>query len=30
MAKLLSFKLKRGKAKVAWDDICLPKSEGGL
>ncbi|GJR53134.1 putative RNA-directed DNA polymerase [Tanacetum coccineum] len=21
---------KRGKAKVAWDDICLPKSEGGL
>ncbi|GJX73150.1 reverse transcriptase domain, reverse transcriptase zinc-binding domain protein [Tanacetum coccineum] len=23
-------KLKRGKAKVAWEDICLPKSEGGL
>ncbi|GJS37922.1 putative RNA-directed DNA polymerase, eukaryota, reverse transcriptase zinc-binding domain protein [Tanacetum coccineum] len=22
--------LKRGKAKVAWDDICLPKIEGGL
>ncbi|GJU50601.1 putative RNA-directed DNA polymerase [Tanacetum coccineum] len=22
--------LKRGKAKVAWDDICLPKCEGGL
>ncbi|GJZ95227.1 hypothetical protein Tco_0667430 [Tanacetum coccineum] len=22
--------LKRGKAKVAWDDICLPKNEGGL
>ncbi|GKA85432.1 hypothetical protein Tco_0807086 [Tanacetum coccineum] len=22
--------LKRGKAKIAWDDICLPKSEGGL
>ncbi|GJS60016.1 putative RNA-directed DNA polymerase, eukaryota, reverse transcriptase zinc-binding domain protein [Tanacetum coccineum] len=22
--------LKRGKAKVAWADICLPKSEGGL
>ncbi|GJY37827.1 putative RNA-directed DNA polymerase [Tanacetum coccineum] len=22
--------LKRGKAKVAWEDICLPKSEGGL
>ncbi|GJT51583.1 retrotransposon protein, putative, ty1-copia subclass [Tanacetum coccineum] len=21
---------KRGKAKVAWDIICLPKSEGGL
>ncbi|GJZ44210.1 hypothetical protein Tco_0591465, partial [Tanacetum coccineum] len=21
---------KRGKAKVAWDDICLPKCEGGL
>nr|GEY05494.1 hypothetical protein [Tanacetum cinerariifolium] len=21
---------KRGKAKVAWDDICLPKKEGGL
>ncbi|GJS53892.1 putative RNA-directed DNA polymerase [Tanacetum coccineum] len=21
---------KRGKAKVAWDDICLPKEEGGL
>ncbi|GJV67855.1 putative reverse transcriptase domain-containing protein [Tanacetum coccineum] len=22
--------LKRGKAKVVWNDICLPKSEGGL
>ncbi|GJU72078.1 RNA-directed DNA polymerase, eukaryota, reverse transcriptase zinc-binding domain protein [Tanacetum coccineum] len=22
--------LKRGKAKVAWDDICLSKCEGGL
>nr|GEX17998.1 hypothetical protein [Tanacetum cinerariifolium] len=22
--------LKRGKAKVAWHDICLPKKEGGL
>ncbi|GKA92258.1 retrotransposon protein, putative, ty1-copia subclass [Tanacetum coccineum] len=22
--------LKRGKAKVAWDAICLPKREGGL
>ncbi|GJR54177.1 homeodomain-like protein [Tanacetum coccineum] len=22
--------LKRGKAKVAWNDICLPKQEGGL
>nr|GEV49463.1 hypothetical protein [Tanacetum cinerariifolium] len=22
--------LKRGKVKIAWDDICLPKSEGGL
>ncbi|GKB90550.1 reverse transcriptase zinc-binding domain-containing protein [Tanacetum coccineum] len=22
--------LKRGRAKVAWDDICLPKQEGGL
>ncbi|GJZ05760.1 hypothetical protein Tco_0539553 [Tanacetum coccineum] len=22
--------LKRGKAKVAWDDICLPKKESGL
>ncbi|GKA88594.1 hypothetical protein Tco_0810358 [Tanacetum coccineum] len=21
---------KRGRAKVAWDDICLPKREGGL
>ncbi|GKC04027.1 protein LAZ1 [Tanacetum coccineum] len=21
---------KRGKSKVPWDDICLPKSEGGL
>ncbi|GJZ26001.1 putative RNA-directed DNA polymerase [Tanacetum coccineum] len=21
---------KRGKAKVAWEDICLPKQEGGL
>ena len=22
--------MKRGKAKVAWDTLCLPKSEGGL
>ncbi|GJY92691.1 putative RNA-directed DNA polymerase, eukaryota, reverse transcriptase zinc-binding domain protein, partial [Tanacetum coccineum] len=22
--------LKRGKAKIAWEDICLPKCEGGL
>ncbi|XP_071694814.1 uncharacterized protein [Rutidosis leptorrhynchoides] len=22
--------LKRGKAKVKWDDVCLPKEEGGL
>ncbi|GJV67697.1 putative RNA-directed DNA polymerase [Tanacetum coccineum] len=22
--------IKRGKAKVAWEEICLPKSEGGL
>ncbi|GJU34349.1 aspartic peptidase [Tanacetum coccineum] len=22
--------LKRGKAKVAWNDVCLPKCEGGL
>nr|GEW19171.1 RNA-directed DNA polymerase, eukaryota, reverse transcriptase zinc-binding domain protein [Tanacetum cinerariifolium] len=22
--------LKKGKAKVAWRDICLPKNEGGL
>ncbi|GJX62396.1 hypothetical protein Tco_0295296 [Tanacetum coccineum] len=22
--------LKRGKEKVAWDVICLPKREGGL
>ncbi|GJT41700.1 hypothetical protein Tco_0941565 [Tanacetum coccineum] len=22
--------LKRGKVKIAWKDICLPKSEGGL
>nr|GEY46943.1 hypothetical protein [Tanacetum cinerariifolium] len=22
--------LKRGKAKVAWHDICIPKKEGGL
>nr|GEV57898.1 hypothetical protein [Tanacetum cinerariifolium] len=29
MASLDEFK-KRGKAKVAWDDICLPKKEGGL
>nr|GEW40039.1 hypothetical protein [Tanacetum cinerariifolium] len=21
---------KRGRAKVAWEDICLPKKEGGL
>ncbi|GKB42090.1 hypothetical protein Tco_0887032, partial [Tanacetum coccineum] len=23
-------KYRRGKSKVAWDDICLPKHEGGL
>ncbi|GJQ95758.1 putative RNA-directed DNA polymerase [Tanacetum coccineum] len=22
--------MKRGKAKVSWDDVCLPKCEGGL
>ena len=22
--------MKKGKAKVAWDDVCLPKEEGGL
>ncbi|XP_071695601.1 uncharacterized protein [Rutidosis leptorrhynchoides] len=22
--------MKRGKAKVKWDDVCLPKDEGGL
>ena len=22
--------MKRGKAKVSWDDVCLPKIEGGL
>ncbi|GJY17397.1 uncharacterized protein Tco_0388888, partial [Tanacetum coccineum] len=22
--------MKRGKAKVAWDDLCLPKHKGGL
>ena len=22
--------MRRGKAKVAWDDLCLPKHEGGL
>ncbi|XP_071687999.1 uncharacterized protein [Rutidosis leptorrhynchoides] len=22
--------MKRGKAKVKWDDLCLPKEEGGL
>ncbi|GKE11521.1 hypothetical protein Tco_1415072, partial [Tanacetum coccineum] len=22
--------MKRGKAKVTWDDVCLPKIEGGL
>lgn len=22
--------MKCGKAKVTWDDVCLPKSEGGL
>ena len=22
--------LKSSGAKVAWDDICLPKAEGGL
>ena len=22
--------MRRGKAKVAWEDICLPKNEGSL
>ena len=22
--------MKRGKAKVSWEDVCLPKYEGGL
>nr|GEV72418.1 reverse transcriptase zinc-binding domain-containing protein [Tanacetum cinerariifolium] len=22
--------MKRGKAKVAWEDVCIPKNEGGL
>jgi hypothetical protein len=22
--------MKKGKAKVAWDSVCMPKSEGGL
>ncbi|PWA70906.1 reverse transcriptase domain, Reverse transcriptase zinc-binding domain protein [Artemisia annua] len=22
--------MKRGRAKVSWDDLCLPKTEGGL
>ena len=22
--------MKRGRAKVSWDDLCLPKKEGGL
>ncbi|GKA39579.1 hypothetical protein Tco_0732130 [Tanacetum coccineum] len=22
--------MKRGKAKVSWEDVCLPKQEGGL
>ena len=22
--------LKRGKAKVAWKDVCRPKSQGGI
>ncbi|GKE48477.1 hypothetical protein Tco_1479735, partial [Tanacetum coccineum] len=22
--------LRRGKAKVSWDSVCLPKAEGGL
>jgi hypothetical protein len=22
--------MRRGKAKVSWDEICLPKIEGGL
>ncbi|GKE04119.1 hypothetical protein Tco_1396137, partial [Tanacetum coccineum] len=30
--KWLSFagEMKRGKAKVSWDDVCLPTNEGGL
>ncbi|GJZ97564.1 aspartic peptidase, partial [Tanacetum coccineum] len=27
---ILKRQLKRSKATIAWDDICLPKSEGGL
>nr|GEW56163.1 hypothetical protein [Tanacetum cinerariifolium] len=23
-------KMRKGRAKVAWDDVCLPKDEGGL
>ncbi|XP_071739961.1 uncharacterized protein [Rutidosis leptorrhynchoides] len=26
----LDKQLKRGKAKVKWDDVCLPKEDGGL
>nr|GEY09176.1 zinc finger, CCHC-type [Tanacetum cinerariifolium] len=22
--------MKRGKAKVSWDDVCIPTNEGGL
>lgn len=22
--------LKKGNAKVKWDDVCMPKKEGGL
>lgn len=25
-----SLELGRGGAKVAWEDVCLPKKEGGL
>ncbi|GJR76642.1 retrotransposon protein, putative, ty1-copia subclass [Tanacetum coccineum] len=30
MASILATGAKCGKAKIAWDDICLPKCEGGL
>ncbi|XP_071708577.1 uncharacterized protein [Rutidosis leptorrhynchoides] len=27
---MISGEMKRGKAKVKWDDVCKPKNEGGL